>query len=144
MAWTASRIFVAYLVDRIMNTNEMDLPADTVKVALYNNTTVPSHIVTAANSAYAVGEWVVANEVHDDDGWPPGGNTAVDALTDNTAVTVMYDITTDTASLDAHTTLANVYGCLVYDDTIAAPVADQGVCYNSFGGGEQTVGGRLQ
>ena len=32
-------------------------------------------------------------------------------------------------------TLANVYGCFVYDDTITAgTVADQGVCFNYLGG----------
>ena len=39
-------------------------------------------------------------------------------------------------------TLANVYGCLCYDDSITAgTVADQGVCYNYFGGVNQVTAG---
>jgi hypothetical protein len=39
-------------------------------------------------------------------------------------------------------TLANVYGCLVYDDTITAgTVADQGICFNYFGGAQSVTAG---
>ena len=36
----------------------------------------------------------------------------------------------NTVSTGTSATLANVYGCLVYDDT----TADHGICYNYFGG----------
>ena len=38
-------------------------------------------------------------------------------------------------------TLLTVFGCLVYDDTIATPVADQGLCYNYFGGTQSVTDG---
>ena len=38
-------------------------------------------------------------------------------------------------------TLASVFGCQVYDDTLAAPVADQGVSYHYFGGSNSVVNG---
>jgi hypothetical protein len=41
-------------------------------------------------------------------------------------------------------TLSGVMGCLVYDDTITAGtggIADQGVCYNFFGGAQSVTAG---
>jgi hypothetical protein len=46
----------------------------------------------------------------------------------------------DTASA-AGATITGAFGCLVYDDTIATPVADQGICYNYFGGSQSVSGG---
>jgi len=145
MAWTASRIFVAYIVDIFANTTEIDLPTTVVDVALFTDAITPSHIVTSANSAYGAGVWA-ANEVTDTSaggpaGWPAGGVAIADTITDNTAVTFMYDASVDTASVDAHTTLADVHGCLVYAGGIAAPVADQGMCYNWFGGHQEVTAG---
>jgi hypothetical protein len=34
-----------------------------------------------------------------------------------------------------------VFGCLVYDDTITTPVADQGLCFNYFGGTQSVTAG---
>ena len=59
MAWANSKVFGAVLEDVLENTTAIDLNADTFKAALYNNTTAPDETVTAANSAYAVGQWVV-------------------------------------------------------------------------------------
>ena len=33
------------------------------------------------------------------------------------------------------------YGVLIYDDTIATPVADQGICYLAFGGSNSVTSG---
>jgi hypothetical protein len=41
----------------------------------------------------------------------------------------------------ATATLAAVFGCLVYDDTLTTPVADQGVCFNYFGGTQSVTSG---
>jgi hypothetical protein len=41
----------------------------------------------------------------------------------------------------ASCTLANVHGGLVYSDTIASPVADQGVAYLYFGGAQSVTAG---
>jgi hypothetical protein len=49
----------------------------------------------------------------------------------------------DEVSDGTSATLANVYGCLVYDNTIAAPVANQGVCYLYFGGINSVTDGTL-
>jgi hypothetical protein len=39
-------------------------------------------------------------------------------------------------------TITNAYGCFVYDDTITAgTVADQGVCFNYFGGAQSVTSG---
>jgi hypothetical protein len=51
----------------------------------------------------------------------------------------MWDAS-DTAS-GATATLSNVYGVLVYDDTLTTPVADQGVCFNYLGGANSVVSG---
>ena len=41
------------------------------------------------------------------------------------------------------TTLAATSGCLLYDDTIAAPVADQGISFHYFGGSQTVTLGRF-
>jgi hypothetical protein len=142
MAWTNSKIFRAFLADVLDNTTAMDLGADSIKVALYNNTPVPDNDVSAALSAYnaASSQWVTANEVSEAGQWAAGG-VALTSQTVNagTADKVFFDAA-DTASGSA-ADLANVYGCLVYDDTIATPVADQGICYNYFGGANSVVNG---
>jgi len=142
MAWTESRAFRQYFADLADNTTAMDFVTDaSVKAALYNNTGTPDRDVSAANSAYNVGQWVTGNEVIDASGWPAGGQ-AVGSRTITTPSTgvVMYDAA-DTASANSNTTLASVYGCLVYDDTIASPVADQGFSYHYFGGTQSVTAG---
>jgi hypothetical protein len=37
--------------------------------------------------------------------------------------------------------MSGIFGCLVYDDTLTTPVADQGICYNYFGGTQSVTGG---
>jgi hypothetical protein len=34
-----------------------------------------------------------------------------------------------------------VFGCLVYDDTLTTPVADQGLSYHYFGGTQSVTSG---
>lgn len=143
MAWSASKIFRAMLADALGNVAAIDLDADTLKVALYDNDITPDANVTAANSAYNAGQWTSAgNEVFEAGQWAQGG-VALAGQSLNSAIndTVFLDAN-DTASGSA-ADLANVFGCLVYDDTIAAPVADQGICYNYFGGSNSVVNGTL-
>ena len=45
------------------------------------------------------------------------------------------------AASSAGATITNAYGVLVYDDTLATPVADQGVCYNYLGGANSVTNG---
>lgn len=142
MAWSNSKVFRAFLGDVISNTAEFDLATagDTFHVALYNNSITPDNDVSAANSAYNAGQWASANEVSEAVEWPAGG-VALTSQTVNvgTADTVFWDAA-DTAS-GTGADLADVHGCLVYDTTLAAPVADQGVCYNYFGGANSVTNG---
>jgi hypothetical protein len=140
MAWSNSKIFRPFLADALGNIAALDLDADTFKSALYNNSVTPDNDVTAANSAYNVGQWATANEVSESGQWAAGG-VALSGVTLNsgTADVVFWDAS-DTASGSA-ADLASVYGCLDYDDTLTTPVADQGVCYRYFGGANSVVNG---
>jgi len=146
MAFTASAIFRQFVADTLAGTSVFDLnaPSDTYKIALYNNTGTPDKDATAALSAYAAATraWVVANEVSQAVTWPVAGVAAA-SLTITTPATgvIMFDAA-DTAS-GASATLANVYGSLCYNDTKTTPVADQGVCYNYFGGVNSVTSGVL-
>jgi len=140
MAWTDSKIFSAMVTDALNGTEPFDLNTDSFKAALYNTTTAPDQTVTSANTAYAVGQWVVGNEVSDGTNWDVAG----EPLTGVTSVfsTNVYTFdAVDTPQGGATTTLAAVFGCLVYDDTVTTPVADQGVCYNYFGGSQSVTAG---
>lgn len=143
MAWSASAIFRAFVTDALENTAAFDLgeTPDTFKVALYDNDITPDKDVTAANSAYNVDQWVTTgNEVFEAGQWAQGG-VALDTpdISNPASGVIMFDAV-NTAS-GAAADLANVYGCLVYDDTLASPVADQGVCFNYFGGANSVVNG---
>ena len=142
MAWSNSKAFRQMLADVLGNTTAMDLDSDTIKAALYNNTTTPNQDVTAALSGYnaATSQWVVANEVSQAVQYPAGGVALASKVLDvATAGVCMFDAA-DTAS-GSSATLANVYGCLVYDDTLATPVAKQGICFNYFGGVQSVTSG---
>lgn len=143
MAWSNSKMFRATLANYLGLTTgfAMDLDADSFKVALYDNDITPDNDVTAANTAYNVGQWVTTgNEVFQAGQWAQGGVALTSqSLNSATADAVFFDAA-DTASGSA-ATLANVYGCLVYDDTLTTPVADQGLCYNYFGGTNSVTNG---
>jgi len=143
VAWSNSKMFRQMLGDFFVRTTNfaMDFDADTFKVALYDNDITPDNDVTAANSAYNAGQWASSgNEVSEAGQWATGGVALTSPnLSVGTADAVFFDAT-DTASGSA-ADLANVYGCLVYDDTLTTPVADQGVCYNYFGGSNSVVNG---
>ena len=140
MAWAGSSIFRATTLDVWDNATAIDQGADSFKAALYNNTTAPDNDVTSANTAYNVGQWTTSNEVSQAVQWPAGGVAiASTAITAPAADTVMFD-GNDTAS-GSTATLASVFGCLVYDDTITTPVADQGISYHYFGGTQSVTSG---
>lgn len=146
MAWTDSRVFRQLFADIFTIpatvTFDLDAPSDTYKVALYNNTITPDRDVTAANSAYNVGQWATAQEVFQAVQWPQGGVAGTSlAITVPSTGVIMFDMA-DTASGSA-ATLASVYGTLLYDDTKTTPVADQGVVFNYLGGTNGVTGGTL-
>jgi hypothetical protein len=134
MAWTASKIFVATIEDMLENTTAIDLNSDAFKVALYDNDITPSQTVTSANTAYGVDQWVTTgNEVSDGAEWPATGEL-LDNPTFAAASNVLKFDADDTVSTGTSATLANVYGCLIYDNTVTTPVDNQGISYHYFGG----------
>jgi hypothetical protein len=142
MAWTNSKIFRPMVGDCLSNTTAFAQGSggDALKAALFDNTITPNQDVTAANSAYAAGVWATGG-VSDASGWPAVGRPLVSQVIDTgTAATVFLDAA-DTTSANATTTLTNATGVLNYDDTLAAPVADQGICFNYLGGANSLVSG---
>lgn len=140
MAWTNSKIFRPFLADAVDNTAALDLGADTLKAALYNNSITPDNDVTSANSAYNAGQWANTNEVSESGQWAAGGVALTGQVVNSGTADVVFFDANDTASGSA-ADLANVYGALVYDDTLTTPVADQGISYNYFGGANSVVNG---
>ena len=143
MAWSASKIFMAFLEDVFENTTAMDLNSDTFKVALYDNDITPDQTVASANTAYNAGQWTASgNEVSDTTEWPATGQ-ALGSVTSAFSSNVYTFDAADEVSDGTSATLAAVFGCLIYDDTITTPVADQGVCYLYFGGTNSVTDGTL-
>ena len=141
MAWNNSRIFRPFLADVLGNAAAFALATDTFRASLWDNDNTPDNDVTSANSAYGAGQWVATgNEVTSPGEWDAGG-VALASLSINsgTADVVFWDAA-DAAS-SAGATITNAYGVMVYDDTLATPVADQGVCYNYLGGANSVVNG---
>lgn len=143
MAFTASGIFRAFLADAITGDVAIKLGAatgpDAPKVALYGNTGTPSKDSTRANSAYAVDQWVTANEMISGT-WGAGGVVLGSPVVNQGTAGVVFLSGTNTTN-GANVTLTNVYGCLVYDDTLTAPTAKQGICFNWFGGPQSVSAG---
>jgi len=139
MAWSVSGVFKQTMADMVQNTVAFDLDTDVPKVALYNTTPTPDKEVSAANSAYNVAQWVTANEVFQAGQWAQAGVALAGFAVTVPSGAMMYDAN-DTAS-GAAATLTAVFGCLVYDDTITTPVADQGLCFNYFGGTQSVTAG---
>jgi len=136
MAFNTSGVFGALLEDALENTAALDLASDACKVALFNNTTAPDEDVATAASVYTAGVWTTANEVADGTNWDAGGEPLVTpTLTRATGVLTFDGV--DTTQGGANCTLAAVFGALVYDDT----VADQGLCFNDFGGTQSVTSG---
>lgn len=139
---TSSKIFVAWVNDAFEGTTTVDMATggDTFKIALFNDSiTAPDQTVSSANSAYGAGVWA-ANEVSDTTEWPATGQ-ALDSVDMTSASNVITWDAADEVSDGTSATLSDVRGCLIYDDTLASPVADQGVCFLSFGGANSVTDG---
>lgn len=143
MAWSASAVFEQWPLQcwQVSGTGYTGLDSDTVKVALYNNTITPDKSAALASTGYNTGQWVTGGEVTDATNWVAGGRAlASKTFTIPTAGAAMFDAA-DLAG-GGNVTLSNATGCLVYDDTITAgTVADQGVCFNYFGGPQSVTAG---
>ncbi len=130
MAWSASKVFMAIVEDVFENATAINLVTDTCKVALYDNDITPDQTVARASTVYNAGQWTASgNEVADGTEWDAAGEPLTGQTSAFSSNVYKFD-GTDTPSGGTSATLANVYGCLVYDDT----VGDQGICYNYFGG----------
>lgn len=130
MAWSASEWFMAWLEDSFENTAALDVNSDTFKLTLWDNDITPDQTVSTANSAYAAGQWVSAgNEVSDGTEWDLAGEPLT-TVTSTRSTNVWSFDADNTPSGGSSATLANVYGGMVYDDT----VLDQGLFYTYFGG----------
>ena len=142
MAWSASGIFVSTLETILEQTALIDMDTHTFKAALYNNSITPDKTATAtaANVCYNTGQWANTNEVSDSTNWDAGGEPLT-SVASGIATSVYTFDAANTPQGGATTTLASVYGCLVYDDTITTPNADAGLCFNYFGGVQSVTGG---
>jgi hypothetical protein len=139
MAWSNSKIFSAFITDALNNTAALDLNTDTIKAALFDNTITPSQTVASASSAYATGVWA-SGGVSDASGWPAAGRPLANIASGFASNVFTFDAD-DTVSANSSTTLTNAYGALIYEDTLTTPVADQGICYNYFGGANSVTSG---
>jgi hypothetical protein len=139
MAWSTSKVFAATLTDWFNNTTAMDLNTDaSIKAALFDNSITPSATVASASTAFGAGVWA-SGQVFDGAEWATGG-VALSGVT-STFSSNVYTFTASNTASGSSATLASVFGTLVYDDTIAAPVADQGICFNYFGGTNSVTDG---
>jgi hypothetical protein len=128
-------------------TTYANLSADTVNVALFNNTPSPDASAAVGSTGYNTGQWVTGNEVTGAGIWAAGGRplasktyTFTTAGTQTTA-SVLSFAAANLAGAGTGT-LTNAYGCLVYDNTITAgTVAAQGMCFNYFGGAQSVTSG---
>lgn len=139
MGWTNSKIFTATITDIMNKTSSgLDLNADTIESALFDNTITPSQTVASASTAYAAGVWA-SGGVSDASGWPALGRP-LQSITSTFASNVYTFDAADTVSANSTTTLTNAYGTLIYDHS-AGTVTDQGICYNYFGGANSVTAG---
>lgn len=135
-----SKIFAKTTLDMLNNAQAYNLSSDAMKVALFGNTgtpdnTVTTQVLTEYNGASS--QWVTGNEVSSSSGWTAGGLALASQTSTQAAAVLTFDAA-DTANVAA-CTLANVYGCLVYDTT----VSNAGICFNSFGGAQSVTSGTL-
>lgn len=119
------------------------LGADTVKVALFNNSVTPDKDAALTSTGFNTGTWTTGNEVTDATNWVSGGRALASKTLTNPSTGVFMLDAADLAG-GGNVTITNAYGCLVYDDTITAGtggIADQGICYLAFGGAQSVTAG---
>jgi hypothetical protein len=140
VAWSTSNISAAGL-DQLLNgtfyaTNAgTSYAADSILVALYNNSVTPNKNDTLANNQYATGTWS-GNELTSAGQWAAGG-VALGSKTHTFGSGTVQISAANTASGNA-ATLTAVFGCLVYDNTLTAKYA---YCWNYFGGSQSVTAG---
>ncbi len=143
MAWSTG-LYSATVLDYmgLTITAGTGIDGDTINVALFGNAAkTPDKTVTSANTAYGAGVWN-ADGVSDASGWPAVGRPLVTKTLTHTGGVVKFDAD-DTVSANDTTTLSNVYGCLVYDDTLTTPVDGQGISFHNLSGPQSVSSGRF-
>lgn len=120
------------------------LASDTVRAALYGNTITPGKTAARALTGYnaASSQWVASGNELTDTNWPAGGEE-LSSKTLNVSSNV-FTFSAGNTSGGGTVTISNAWGCLVYDDSITAStggIADQGVCFNSFGAAQSVTSG---
>lgn len=135
MAWSTSNISAAMVSNLFAPAAAISYTADSVLVALYNNSVTPNKNDTLANNAYAAGTWA-GNELTSAGQWAAGG-VALASKTNTFGAGTAQISAANTASGNA-ATLTAVFGCLVYDNTLAAKNA---FCWNYFGGSQSVTAG---
>lgn len=144
MAWTDSRVFREWVAGPMMQaagTGYTGIDSDTVKAALFNNSVTPDKDAAVGNTGFNTGTWTLANQVTDATNWVSGGR-ALSGKTFTTPVSGVARFDASDLAGGGTMTISNAYGCLVYDDTITAgTVADQGICFNYFGGAQSVTAG---
>lgn len=109
----------------LMN-KEIDLEADTIKVALLNN----SHSFTATHNTYSQ---ISGNEIANGSGYTTGGAALANKAVTQSATT-KWDA--DDSSWTSFT--ATIYHAVIWDDTIAT---DDLICSIDFGGAQTITAG---
>jgi len=146
VGWTNSKIFSQFIADSLAKTTLIDLNADTINVNLYDTSCTPVQDASAVNTAYNAGAWATGKLTDtgtgNPAGWPTIGRPLV-TPTVTVSTNLVYMDAVDTVSGTTTTTITAAFGCLVYSDTIASPVAKQGVCYLYFGGTQTVTLGTL-
>jgi hypothetical protein len=143
MAWTNSKMFREWpkMTDQVSGTAFTGLDSDTVRAALFNNSVTPDKDAAVGSTGYNTGTWLTANEVTDATNWAAKGRQ-LGSPTFTTPSTGVYMFDAADTAGGGTLTIANAYGAFVYDDTISGgTVADQGVCFNYFGGAQAVTGG---
>jgi len=126
---------------QVSGTSYTGLDSDTCNVALFNNTTTPDATVAVASTGFNTGVWVTGNEVVDVTNWVSGGR-ALASKTFTFPVAGTFRMDAADLSGGGNVTLASVFGCQHYDNTITAgTVAKQGVSYHYFGGTQGVTAG---
>jgi hypothetical protein len=129
MAWSVGHggLFVQPMINKFQGIVTVNFQVgsggtpDTFKVALYNNTVTPNFSDTLANAVYLSGQWVTGNEVSGTN-WPAGGvNLTTPAMTEVPAGTLSW--TCANVSVATTTLATSIYGCLIYDNTLATHYA---------------------
>jgi len=135
VAWSTSNISAAMVSNFFAPAAALTYTGDTINVALYNNSVTPNKNDTFANNAYAAGTWA-GNEISQAGQWATGG-VALASKTNTFGAGTAQIGAANTASGN-NATLTAVFGCLVYDNTLAAKNA---FCWNYFGGSQSVTAG---